>query len=61
MNEEIIVNGPMDSFDILLIAWQVIVFLFYMTILYFGIRIYRKLNKYLDMRMKYLEEDEGNK
>jgi|GEM_PF-2142308 len=60
MDEEIIVNGPLDSFDMFMIGWQIINVLFFIAIIYFGVKIYRKLNKYLNMRIRQMEEDESD-
>lgn len=51
----VVVEKSMDSFDFLLIVWQIVVLLFYILLGYFVIKIYKKLYRYLDMRMKEME------
>lgn len=54
----IIVESRMDLFDVLLISWHIIIVIVYISIVYFVIKMYKKLNRYLNMRMKEMENNQ---
>lgn len=51
MNDSTIINDI--SFG--LIIWQIVTLAFVLCLIYFGFKLYKKLNKYLDIRMREMK------
>lgn len=51
MKDSMVVNDI--SFG--LIIWQIVALAFVLCLIYFGFKLYKKLNKYLDIRMREMK------
>ncbi len=38
-----------------LIIWQIVALIFILCLIYFGFKLYKKLNKYLDLKMREMK------